>query len=162
MHGLLIMCRIFALCAMLLMLAFPLAVQASLTITELRPLSFGTLLLPGGSRTITVDCNGGAPSGSAEIVGSDASRGEYMISGDQGQSVTIDIDNISTGNGALTLTKNSFKGRYAGNAISSFPQSSLPDPAQGTPLYLGATLEVSSGLSEQSYHLYYDIIISYQ
>lgn len=103
----------------------------SCTITEVTPLTFGTLQKPAsGSQTFTIRANGLGPTGTGTLLYGTTSRGEYTLRrtgvGGGFTSVTIDIQNISSGDPNLTLS--TFTGRYGLNPIASFPEAGLNPP----------------------------------
>ena len=134
--------------------------SSNVTISETTPLSFGTLYIPTSSTTISIS-ETGTIGGTATMFKDTSSNGIYQINGNgSNQSITIDIQNISTGNPALTL--GSFRGNYGGRTINSFPSNNLPFPANnGTTLDLGATLSFNQNVSEQTYAMTFNIVVTY-
>lgn len=138
----------------------------SITITEITQLEFGQLDIPSsGTQTIVINPSTGGYTGSGSVQKGSPSRGEYKIilSGSgSSTSSTIDIQNISSGSGNLTIDQ--FTGDYNGAFINSFPQSGLPKPstAPGTTLYLGATAQYSSGVGVGAIVPSFDIVVTLQ
>lgn len=133
---------------------------ATITIAEIVPMSFGVLTIPVSSSYVIVSENGAALSGNAIVINDTSSRGQYTVTGTVSQTISIDIQNISTGSSALTL--DSFKGVLAGQAISSFPITTLSLPANvGQTLYLGARLQFTPAVTEQTYTMTFDLVINY-
>lgn len=144
-------------------LSLPTTSHAFLTLTETTPLSFGILATPTRSNSrIIVNRDGGAPTGTAIIISDTTNRGEYLIrSFFNTQKISLDIQNINTGSSALTLDQ--FKGRYGTKAINSFPKGRLDNPgSSGTPLYLGARLQFTNAVQEQTYNMTFDIVVNYE
>lgn len=141
---------------------FPLSSPAAISITETAQLSFGLLEIPlSGTVDITIDQESGLASGSGIIIHDTASRGQYLLSATEGNGVfSLDIHNITTGSPALTLSQ--FKGHYGSQVISSFPSGTLAAPGSGTTLNLGAKLTYSAAVLEQSYNMYFDIVVNYE
>ncbi len=156
------MYRTFKLLFLLNIYFYALPVGAVVTIREVSTLSFGMLEIPAsGSTVITIDYDSGLTSGTATLVHNSTSRGQYLLSSDMAsETVTLDIQNISTGASSLRLEN--FKGRYNGQVIDHFPTSALSVPQSGALLNLGASLTFSSALSEQSYPINFDIVVNYE
>jgi hypothetical protein len=135
---------------------------ATVTINEDASLSFGTLEIPNSTKNIIIDRDGGMPTGTATLlIDNTTSRGEYTLTGsDFHPSISIDIQNVSTGSPELTL--NNFKGKYGAVNIDSFPVGGLTLPGLGTTLYLGATLEFTSQVNVQSYNMSFDLVVNYE
>ena len=148
------------------MTAPALAVE-SCTITEVTQVKFGTLQKPSsGSQTFIVRADGTAPGGTGTLLYGTSARGQYTLkktgSGGGFTTVTIDIQNISTGNANVSLS--AFTGVYGGTTISSFPKSGLAKPASGggTTLYLGSTATYNSSVPTGSLTPSFDIVVTYQ
>jgi hypothetical protein len=141
-------------------LAYP--SYATITLTEDTALSFGLLEIPNATKNIIIDRDGGMPTGTANIlIDNSTSRGVYTLTGsDAHPSISIDIQNISTGSSELTL--NNFKGKYGAVNIDSFPVGGLTLPGTGTILYLGATLEFTSQVNSQTYNMSFDLVVNYE
>ena len=140
--------------------------QETITITEITQLDFSKLDIPAsGSQTIIINPSSGGYSGSGTVQSGSPARGEYKIilSGTgSSTSITIDIQNISSGSAQLTVDQ--FTGDYGGTFINSFPRSGLTKPvtSPGTTLYLGATAQYSSGVSEGNLVPSFDIVVTLQ
>lgn len=139
----------------------------SCTITENTTLAFGGLQKPGsGSETYTIPADGGSPTGTGTLLYGTPIRGKYTLkktgSGGGFTSITIDIQNVSTGNANVTL--GSFTGDYNGSAVASFPATGLAKPATGagTTHYLGATATYNSSAPVGSLTPSFDIVVTYQ
>lgn len=160
--------RFLAAVALFLCLLQPYAAHAveDCTISENVAFEFATLEKPSGSKTYVIDASGGADSGTGTLLYGATARGSYKLkkSGGGGgfTSVTIDIQNVSTGNANLTLTN--FTGNYGGTAIASFPAAGLPKPASGggTTLYLGATATYNGSVPIGALTPTFDIVVTYQ
>lgn len=135
---------------------------AAVTVIETSQLSFGMLEIPvSGVADITIDQDSGMATGSGLLLQGSSSRGQYLLSSTESSGVmTIDIQNVSTGSSALTLSQ--FKGRYGNQPINNFPASSLAAPNTGTTLNVGAKLTYSSAVLEQSYNMHFDIVVNYE
>ena len=148
-------------------IVFPSLAQASVYITEIDRLNFALLEIPsGGSKhRIIIPASGGAHHGNGVVLMGMPRRGEYFITSpfdsDARRTISIDIQNISTGSPALKLRK--FKGIYGSRNIESFPAWGLSNPGKGgKTLYLGASLVYKSAVEERVYHPSFDIIIIYE
>lgn len=135
---------------------------AAVTVAETSQLSFGMLEIPvSGVADITIDQDSGVATGSGSQLRGNSSPGQYLLSSTENSGVvTIDIQNISTGSSALTLSQ--FKGRYGSQAINSFPASNLAVPNTGTILNVGAKLTYSAAVLEQAYNMHFDIVVNYE
>lgn len=147
---------------MLLMAHASYADSATVTISEITPLSFGVLEIPSGTTSITINANGSAPSGNANMISNTSSRAQFNVTGNKrNQEVTLDIQNINTGSSALTLSK--FKAIFGSQVINNFPISNVSSPeSNGTTLYLGATLTFNQNLQARFYNMSYDLVINYE
>ncbi|MCP5246902.1 MAG: DUF4402 domain-containing protein [Burkholderiales bacterium] len=138
----------------------------NISITEQTQLSFAQLEIPvSGSETITIDPGTGSYSGTGTVQIGVPTAGSYKIkrSGNgPSTSCTIDIQNINSGDAALTI--NNFTGVYDTTTIASFPRSELPKPSggQGTTLYLGATAQYTSSVPTGTLTPSFDIVVTLQ
>ncbi len=138
----------------------------TVTITEQAQLDFAQLERPAsGSQRITIDPTTGTYSGTGVVQIGTPARGQYKIKRTGGggtTSCTIDIQNISSGNAAVTIDR--FKGDYGGTFINSFPQSGLPRPGTGggTTLYLGARATYTSSVPVGTLTPSFDIVVTLQ
>ena len=140
----------------------------SISIHEVQTMTFPTLATAAGGGNVTVTLNplNSATSGSGQIIGGMASRGQYALSltsGGTPVSISLDISGVSTGNAGLTL--DAFRGFYKGQTISSFPSSTLPLPAtspSNTPLYLGATVTALPSVTPGTYSASFSITVFVQ
>jgi hypothetical protein len=130
-------------------------------LTEVTQLNFGALEIPAaGSVTATLSVTG-AFSGTATQLYGTVSGGRYTITrGTLGTgTITLDIQNVSTGNAAVTLTD--FTGRWGTTPIASFPQSGLGRPSVGgTTLRIGATLTFDSSVNPSTINPSFDIVMT--
>lgn len=140
------------------------------TATEVRKLAIEVLQVPpSGSQTCVVAGTSGANSCSGastgtKIYGTIAS-GRYQLVRDNTEgttacTITIDVQNISSGNANVTL--GSITGTYAGTALSgSPPWSGLARPGAGRTLYLGATATYNSSVPVGTLAPSFDIVVTY-
>lgn len=131
-------------------------------ITQNTQFTFGTLQKPAsGSHTFTITTTG-TTSGTGTLLFGAVSAGSYQITrGSLGSStITLDIQNVSTGSAAATLSN--FTGRWRNTNISSFPRSGLTRPATGagSTLLLGATLTYTSAVTPGSLTATFDIVLT--
>lgn len=143
-----------------LSLAAPVARAQALT--QNAQLAFGPLQKPSsGSQTFTIS-TAGATSGTGTRLYGTSSAGSYNITrGSLGRgTITLDIQNISTGSAAVTL--GSFTGKWGNTTVASFPTSGLARPGGGggTTLLLGATLTYTSAVSTGSLSPTFDIVLT--
>lgn len=143
-----------------LSLASPVAHAQALT--QNTQLVFGALQKPSsGSQTFTVS-TAGATSGTGTRLYGTSSAGSYNITrGSLGNgTITLNIQNISTGSAAVTL--GSFTGKWGNTTVASFPTSGLTRPGggAGTVLLLGATLTYTSAVSAGSLSPTFDIVLT--
>jgi len=137
---------------------------ATITISQVSPINFGSLLVPAsGSPSITVSssaANSSTLAGGAVAIDNNANRGEYLIKRTtENSTMTVNITGISTGSSALTLS--TFTGRYGSTSITTFPKSSLTNPGTaGTDLYLGAKLAYTSAIADGTYNMTYTITVT--
>lgn len=142
-----------------LSLAAPVAHAQALT--QNTQLAFGALQKPSsGSKTFTVTRTG-ATSGTGTKLYGTTTAGSYRIT--RGSlptgTVTIDIQNASTGSAAVTL--GTFTGKWGNTNIASFPRSGLTRPTvAGTILLIGATLTYTSAVSTGSLSPTFDIVLT--
>lgn len=131
------------------------------TLSETNQLAFGALEIPAaGSVTATLSATG-TYSGTAVRLYGTTSRGRYSITrGTLGTgTITLDIQNISTGNPNVTLSN--FTGRWGATNIATFPRSGLARPAiAGTVLQLGATLTFNNSVSVTALTPSFDIVLT--
>ena len=141
---------------------YPLAAFATVTISPITELFFGTLETPTiASSDITLDRDTVSGTGSMIVIHPTYSRGEYLLTSTENSgTVTIDIQNINTGSSALVLSN--FKGRYGGQAIDSFPASGLSAPNNGTTLYLGAKLTATPPIQESNPVMSFTIVVNFE
>ena len=138
----------------------------SVTITEQVQLDFAQLNTPAsGSETIIINPTTGGFSGSGTVQIGTPARGQYKIKltgNGSTTSATIDVQNISSGSGAVTISN--FTADYGGSAIGALPQSGLAKPAkgQGTVLYLGATAQYTSAVPAGTLTPTFDIVVTLQ
>jgi hypothetical protein len=142
------------------------ALAQSINITPVQTLTFPTLAIPSGSVNLTVSALNSGTSGTGQVIGGMASRGQYalsLVSGGTPVSISIDISGVSTSNPNLTLSQ--FSGFYKGQSIVSFPSSTLSLPAtspSATPLYIGATETATAALTPGSYSATFSITVFVQ
>jgi len=139
----------------------------SINIQEVQSLTFPTIAISqGGSVNLNVSPLNSATSGSGQVIGGMASRGQYALSltpGGTPISISINISGVNTGNTGLTL--DTFSGLYKGQSISSFPSSTLSLPATSpanTPLYLGATVTAAPSVAPGTYSATFSITVFVQ
>ena len=142
------------------------AVEDEIT-TQVTQLKWPTLGKPAsGSRTYIIHADGTADTGTGTKLYGTSSRGQYTLtkSGNGGgvHSITIDIQNINSGNANVTLSN--FTGVYNGITITSFPRSGLPKPVNGagTTLYLGATATYTGSVPVGGLTPSFNIVVTYQ
>lgn len=140
------------------------------TATEVRKLAIGVLQIPAsGSETCIVAGTSGANSCSGastgtKIYGTIAS-GRYQLVRDNTEgttacTITIDVQNISSGNANVTL--GNVTGTYAGTAlVGSPPWSGLARPATGRTLYLGMTATYDNNVPVGTLAPSFDIVVTY-
>ena len=149
------------------MVTIPVAAFAaeSVQITEQTEMNFAQVEIPtSGSKTIIINASTGAYSGTGTVQTGTPARGQYKLrlSGSgSSTSSTIDVQNISSGNAAVTIS--TFTGNYNGAAIS-IPQSGLTKPAGGggTTLYLGATATYTSSVPVGAITPSFDVVVTLQ
>lgn len=127
-------------------------------------LQFGTLQIPSsGSHTFTVSATGGT-SGTGTLVSGTPSNAQVRLkrTGRPAGTISIDIQNINTGNPNLTLS--AFTGRYGTTNISSFPVGGLSDPGtgSGTALKIGATATYNSSISSGALTPTFDVVAVFE
>jgi hypothetical protein len=147
-------------CVFAFFLYFPTTINAQ-TITQTTQLQFGQLAKPAsGSHNFTLNTTNGT-SGTGVLLSGTPLSGVYQITrGSFGPgTVTINVNNINSGNANLTL--GSFTGDWGGTAIASFPRSGLSRPAggPGTTLRLGATVTYTSSIPVGTITPSFDIVI---
>ena len=138
----------------------------SVAITEKDQLDFAQLSIPtAGSENIIINPTTGGFSGTGSVQIGTPTRGKYKLrlSGSgSSTSATIDIQNISSGSSAVTISN--FTGYYGGSSIGSLPQSGLSKPliGVGTTLYLGATATYTSSVPATTLVPTFDIVVTLQ
>ncbi len=145
------------------------ALADSINFQQVQALTFPTIALSGsGNVNLTVSPLNSSTSGTGQVIGGTASRGQYALSlvqagGGKSVSLSLDVSGANTGNAGLTL--DSFRGLYNGSSIASFPSSTLPLPAKhpaNTPLYLGATITAAPSVAAGTYNASFSITIFIQ
>ncbi|NDF13128.1 MAG: DUF4402 domain-containing protein [Proteobacteria bacterium] len=131
----------------------------SVIISEVQRMDFATLETSSSPKDITVNYDGSGYTGSGVVLIGSPSRGGYQLVGDPTCTVSLDIENISTGSANVTL--DSFKGSYQNLTINSFPSSVLPAPGAGSVLYLGAKMTYQN-VPEGPISPTFDLVVNYQ
>ncbi len=136
---------------------------ATITITPVANMDFAMPEVPASpSSNLILPADGGMVTGTGTIIDGIPHRGQVNLFSTAGVStISIDIQNISTGSGAVTLSN--FTGIYDGIPISSFPQGALPLPSAGKTLYLGATLTYTNAVTDGlTLNPTFDLIVIYE
>lgn len=136
---------------------------ATITITPVSDIDFAKPEVPSSpSSNLILPADGGNMTGTGTVIDGIPHRGQVNLFSTGGTStISVDIQNISTGSGAVTLTN--FTGIYDGIPISSFPQGALPLPGTGKTLYLGATLTYTNAVTDGlTLNPTFDLIVIYE
>lgn len=127
-------------------------VDSNIILTGTDPLQFGNIL-SGGTGTVTVRADGGAPvtTGTITLVGGDTQTGKFKVRGTNGQNATFTFAplTVALSNGTTTMQVDNFK---IGTASATSGTYVLPLTGSfQTGIPVGARLTVSPGQAVGTY-----------
>ncbi|PMG71644.1 hypothetical protein BCU84_02855 [Shewanella sp. 10N.286.51.B7] len=137
-------------------------VSAQISITEIQPITFPTVLQnSGSSTTVVVNWKGAiGNSTNSTLLDNDYSQGRYYITSDS--TAPIDINFISLANEPLIQLKN-FRVRYKNVTYKTFPILGLENPgAAGEYIDIGAKVVANKKSSQGAKFLQYSLSVEEQ
>jgi hypothetical protein len=126
-------------------------------------LKFGTLQKPSsGSQTYIISATGAVSGTGTKLYGvTGNAQVQLKRTGTPARTISIDIQNVNTGDANLTLTN--FTGRYKTTNIASFPVGAMADPGTtSATLKIGATATYNSSVPIGSLTPSFDIVAIFE
>ena len=129
---------------------------SALKITKVKDLHFGTIAATSSSQTAIIAAeDGGDRTGGAAYVGSTYTIGEFLIEGENNQTVNFTVDASTELKSDTNKTMNiTFDRSIAGNSFSL-------DASGEKTMYVGGTLTVGAGQDSGEYTGTYKVTVNY-